>query len=164
MRQGDVMQFKAGKIVNYLATVILVVLLGVVVWKAGRLLRSGDEKRVDQFVSITAPALKEALDQRQRIVVLDVRPRAEYAASHIPDAKNIPQDELEVRAPNELNQDDRIVTYCRCQDDTRSDMARQLLNTLGFKNAIFLKGGIQQWEDQQYATSHSELRYPKQTT
>lgn len=158
------MQLKPGKIVNYLATVILVVLVGVVVWKIGRLVRSGDEKRIDQFVSITTPALKQALDQHQRVVVLDIRPRADYAASHIPAAKNIPADELEVRAPNELNQDDRIVTYCRCQDDTRSDMARQLLNTLGFKNAVFLKGGIQQWEDQQYATERSELRYPKQIT
>lgn len=64
----------------------------------------------DEFVFITAPALRELLDQKQHIIVVDVRPRAEYAASHIPAAKNIPYDELETRALNELDQNDRIVS------------------------------------------------------
>jgi len=143
------------KLVNTVTTVILVLLASVFVWKIEMLLRS-DAEPVDQLTSITALDLKEALDQQQQIVVLDVRPRAEYAAGHIPTAKNIPYDEIEMRAPNELGQDDRIVTYCRCQDDTRSDMARQVLTSLGFKSAVFLKGGIQNWEEQHYATSRSE--------
>ena len=156
---------KTRKLVNYVATIVLVLLVGVFVWKITRLLRSNGE-RVDELSFITAPALKQALDQHQGLIVLDVRPRAEYAAGHIPVAKNIPYDELEVRAPNELQQDVRIVTYCRCQDDTRSDMARQLLNSLGFKGAVFLKGGIGQWENEQYATARTELRSPatKQAT
>lgn len=146
------MPVPAQKLINTLATVVLVLLLAVFIWKVVALMRSTDEQS-DELAFITAPALKEVLDSQQRIVVLDVRPRADYAASHIPAAKNIPYDELETRALNELDQNERIVTYCRCQDDTRSDMARQLLTALGFKNAVFLKGGIQNWEDKQYATA-----------
>lgn len=146
------MRVPARKLINTLATVILVLLVGVLIWNLGRLIPGGDNPP-DEFVFITAPALKDVLDQHQSIVVLDVRSRADYTASHIPSAKNIPYDELETRAPNELDQNDRIVTYCRCQDDSRGDMARQLLTTLGFKNAVFLKGGIQNWEDLKYSTS-----------
>src|ERR1043165_2244799 len=132
------LQVKTGKLVNYVATFVLLVLVGVFVWKITRLLPSNEE-RVDELAFITAPALKQALDQHQNLVALDGQPRGEYAAGHIPAAKNIPYDELEVRAPNELQQDVRIVTYCRCQGDTRRDMARQGLNSLGFKGAVFLK-------------------------
>jgi rhodanese-related sulfurtransferase len=46
------------------------------------------------------------------VLLLDVRPAAEYAASHLPGATSIPVDELKKRI-KELPQDREIVAYCR---------------------------------------------------
>lgn len=52
------------------------------------------------------------LVKRREVIVLDVRPPAEYAAGHIPGAVNIPLDELAGRLAG-LPRDREIVAYCR---------------------------------------------------
>jgi rhodanese-related sulfurtransferase len=49
---------------------------------------------------------------RGEVVVLDVRPREEYRAGHIPGALSIPVEELESRL-GELPDDVEVVAYCR---------------------------------------------------
>ncbi|WP_019962028.1 metalloregulator ArsR/SmtB family transcription factor [Woodsholea maritima] len=46
------------------------------------------------------------------VIMLDVRPEAEYAEGHIPGAINIPLEELRARL-SELPRDQDIVAYCR---------------------------------------------------
>jgi rhodanese-related sulfurtransferase/DNA-binding transcriptional ArsR family regulator len=61
------------------------------------------------------PVTREELQQltrRRLVTVLDVRPREEYEAGHIPGALSIPVDELADRLA-ELPDDGRIVAYCR---------------------------------------------------
>ncbi|HKO99600.1 MAG TPA: rhodanese-like domain-containing protein [Pyrinomonadaceae bacterium] len=91
--------------------------------------------------------LKAALDQGKQLVILDVRDRAQFTNAHIPASKNIPLDELEVRGPNELRAADAIVTYCRCLNDEKSELARQTLSSLGFTKVKVLDGGIGRWEE-----------------
>ena len=58
---------------------------------------------------------REELMRRARsgeIVVLDVRPRHEYASGHIPDAVSVPVEELEQRLA-ELPADVEVAAYCR---------------------------------------------------
>ncbi|RZL78115.1 MAG: metalloregulator ArsR/SmtB family transcription factor [Rhodococcus sp. (in: high G+C Gram-positive bacteria)] len=58
---------------------------------------------------------KDQLLERARsgkVTVLDVRPREEYAAGHIPGAVSIPLDELADHLA-ELPEDQEIVAYCR---------------------------------------------------
>jgi rhodanese-related sulfurtransferase len=150
------------KYFSSLVTGLLVLLLVALAVKIGLLWTN--ESSADHEVFISAPALKERLDRQERIVVLDIRPRADYASGHIPSAKNIPYDELEVRGPNELNPEDRIVTYCRCADDSRSDMARLALTSAGFKDVVYLQGGIQRWEDEQYTTVQSKQPFSQTKT
>lgn len=47
-----------------------------------------------------------------RVVVLDVRPRSEFAAGHVPGAVSMPLDELEARL-EELPPHLEVVAYCR---------------------------------------------------
>ena len=87
---------------------------------------------------IDAQEAKKIALSGQKITILDVRNRQQYAGSHDKQSKNIPIDELEVRAPNELSTDDLIVTTCRCADATLSILARDRLVKNGFKKVAVL--------------------------
>ncbi|HEX8139150.1 MAG TPA: rhodanese-like domain-containing protein [Pyrinomonadaceae bacterium] len=89
--------------------------------------------------TIGAADLKRLLDSGQRVVLLDVRERSAYASSHIPGAKNIPVDELEARAINELPPSDLIVAYCHCANDSLSQLARKHLLAQGFQHVVVLR-------------------------
>jgi hypothetical protein len=85
--------------------------------------------------------------------VLDVRPRAQFASVHIRDAINIPQDELPVRASNELDAKSQIVIYClnngTCSKNelmtgTSSECLRAVLELreAGFKNVRLIAASL----------------------
>jgi rhodanese-related sulfurtransferase len=99
----------------------------------------------DPETSIEPVELKRALDGGKRIVVLDVSEREDYAQEHIVGARNIPFDELDVRAGNELSDSDLIVIYCKCADDESSKMASESLRRQSFRQAVVLNGGLDAW-------------------
>lgn len=79
------------------------------------------------------------------IVVLDVRPAAEYAAGHIAGALSIPIDELPKRV-KELPKSKRVIAYCRGPYCVFADDAVRLLNRRGF-DAARLSDGFPEWQD-----------------
>jgi rhodanese-related sulfurtransferase len=78
------------------------------------------------------------------VVLLDVRPVAEYTIGHLPDALSIPVTELEDRLP-ELPLDKEIVAYCRGPYCVFADEAVALLRTNGY-NARRLEQGLPDWQ------------------
>jgi rhodanese-related sulfurtransferase len=77
------------------------------------------------------------------VLVLDVRPREEYAAGHIPGAVSIPLGELESRLAS-LAPDAEIVAYCRGPYCVLAPQALELLRRHGF-NARRLHDGLPEW-------------------
>ncbi|XVV06014.1 ArsR/SmtB family transcription factor [Actinosynnema sp. CA-248983] len=75
--------------------------------------------------------------------VIDVRPREEYAAGHIPGAVSIPVDELAERLA-ELPADQEIVAYCRGAYCVFSHEAVRLLTAHG-RTARRLADGMLEW-------------------
>lgn len=75
------------------------------------------------------------------VTVLDVRPKEEYTAGHIPGAISIPLKELQLRL-SDLPRDQEIVAYCRGPYCVLSIQAVEILRARGF-NAIRLEEGIQ---------------------
>ena len=65
----------------------------------------------DDVEAISRQDLAERL-VRGDVVVIDVRPRTEFAAGHIEGARSIPLDELE-RHLAELPSDTEVIAYCR---------------------------------------------------
>lgn len=75
------------------------------------------------------------------VTILDVRPRVEYNAGHIPGALSIPLKELQLGLAD-LPRDQDIVAYCRGPYCVLSIQAVEMLRSRGFK-AIRLEEGIQ---------------------
>ena len=76
------------------------------------------ERLINTFLTVRdslepIPA-KELLERVRKglVTVLDVRPREEFEAGHIPNAVNVPLEELEQNL-NEFSPDQEVVAYCR---------------------------------------------------
>lgn len=78
------------------------------------------------------------------VVVLDVRPRDEYEIGHIPGARSVPLEELELRL-SELPRDKDIVAYCRGPYCVLAIQAVERLRGHGF-HATRLEDGVTDWK------------------
>ena len=77
------------------------------------------------------------------VVVLDVRPEAEYRAGHLADAVSLPAAEL-TRRLRELPKDRDVVAYCRGPYCVYADDAVRTLRRRGFR-AARLEDGYPEW-------------------
>jgi rhodanese-related sulfurtransferase/DNA-binding transcriptional ArsR family regulator len=92
------------------------------------------------------PVTRDQLTQLAKqgtVTILDVRPRAEYNAGHIPGAVSIPLDELADRLA-ELPDDGQIIAYCRGAYCVLAHDALRLLAAHG-RTANRLAEGMLEW-------------------
>jgi DNA-binding transcriptional ArsR family regulator len=89
---------------------------------------------------------EELLEQARRgdIIVIDVRPQAEYEVAHLPFARSMPVAEIEKRLL-ELSTDKEIVAYCRGPFCLLSDEAVALLGAKGYRARKILDG-VSEWQ------------------
>jgi rhodanese-related sulfurtransferase/predicted transcriptional regulator len=97
----------------------------------------------DEVELLTARELAERLEEG-KVVVLDVRPEAEYRAGHIATAISAPLDELDSVAP-ELPKRRQVVAYCRGPYCVYADEAVRLLQARGLR-ARRLDVGFPEWQ------------------
>lgn len=100
----------------------------------------GDRSRLEQ---IDRDELAERIATGE-VVVVDVRPRAEYAAGHIAGARSIPIAEL-ADDLGSLPPDVEVVAYCRGSFCVYADDAVRLLRRRGRK-ARRLEDGFPEWQ------------------
>jgi rhodanese-related sulfurtransferase len=82
---------------------------------------------------------------RQDALMLDVREQAEYAQSHILNARALPLSQLEARIGDiEKFKDKPLIVYCAT--DNRSTTAVATLKKRGFTNVFSLSGGFAAWQ------------------
>lgn len=90
---------------------------------------------------------RETLLQRAKrgdVLVIDVRPQAEYDKAHLPFARSMPVQEITSRLA-ELPRDKDIVAYCRGPFCLFSEEAYQLLSQKGFRVSKLLDG-VSEWQ------------------
>lgn len=80
--------------------------------------------------------------ENEGALLLDVRTAAEFAAGHLPKAKNIPVGELEAKLAEIGSKDRAIVVYC--QSGSRSAVAQSILRRAGFQRIANL-GAMARW-------------------
>lgn len=93
------------------------------------------------MATITPQQLKQKLDSRERIVLLDVREPFEYDGWHIPGAVNIPMSHFMRGAP-ELPRESEIIAICA--HGQRSAAVSGILSRDGYRT-FNMEGGMVEW-------------------
>ena len=83
----------------------------------------------------------------ENALVLDIRKRDEFSDGHLPDAVNIPYENLETRK-DELEKHKERPIIVVCKTGTTAGTAGTLLTKAGFSEVYRLSGGILDWQAQ----------------
>ena len=89
--------------------------------------------------------LKTALDNGERVVLVDARSPQAYAAEHIPGAVNIPHRTMNEASTAQLDRSALVVTYCDGIGCNASTKGALNMTRLGFK-VKELMGGLDWWK------------------
>ena len=96
-------------------------------------------------MKIIPPAgLQKVLAENPNASVLDVRTPVEFAEVHVPQARNIPLDELKTGAL-QLPKDQPV--YLLCRSGQRATKAAEKFARDGYEHAIVVEGGTLAWID-----------------
>ena len=100
--------------------------------------------QTNTYRQITIDEAVTMMAQETGYIILDVRRPDEYAAGHIPNAINVPNETIGTAEIPELpNKDQLIMVYCR--SGRRSKEASEKLVKLGYTNIVEF-GGILDWK------------------
>lgn len=94
---------------------------------------------------ITRDELVAFMNSSQKIQIVDVLDPEIYARQHIKGAISIPLLELQVKAPQLLDKNAIIITYCGSFECPMSTNAAKILLSLGFPNVLDYKGGLKDY-------------------
>ena len=97
---------------------------------------------------IDAPTLKELMEE-DRALLIDVRGKNEFAAEHIPGAKLMPFSHFH---PEKISNEARRKIVLQCKSDICSPNITDKMFASGFRDIIFLKGGLAAWKSAGYTT------------
>lgn len=103
---------------------------------------------------MTAEELSEGKSQ---YLIVDVRTAQEYAEGHIPDAINVPHDQI-VSGDTRLKDGKgrQVVVYCR--SGRRSALAAEQLEKMGFNAVRTLKGDMPGWIEKGLPVERGDAR------
>ena len=143
-----------------------------IVGELWRIMRQAAQEHVAGLEQLTADYLgdrsklhtitRDDLRTRLRdgdVVVLDVRPPAEYAAGHIRGALSIPIADLKSRL-RDIPDGAEVVAYCRGPYCVYADEAVRALTKKGIR-AVRLEDGFPEWADARLPIARGDSTVPK---
>jgi rhodanese-related sulfurtransferase len=107
---------------------------------------------------ITVEELKVKMDQREDMVIVDLRHALDFEADPetIPGAFRI--DAGELREKNDkLPRDRQIILYCTCPNEATSAQLAILLRKQGIQQIRPLQGGLDAWREKGYPVHNATL-------
>ena len=114
---------------------------------------AGAGNQTDSYRQISMDEAVAMMEQESGYIILDVRTPEEFAEKHIPNAINIPNENIGTDEISALpDKDQLIMVYCR--SGRRSKEASAKLAKLGYTNIVEF-GGIIDWKGE---TVRGELR------
>lgn len=106
-------------------------------------LLSEAKRRVEE---VDVPSAADMVEQRGDSRLLDVREKSEWDEGHIPGASHVPRGYLELRIENAVP-DKTTPLLLYCAGGTRSLLAAQTLQEMGYSDVRSLRGGFTAWKD-----------------
>ncbi len=100
----------------------------------------------ERFVSVDQ--LKQALDEKRRVIIVDARPPSDWMRVHITGAVSIPYHDLK-RLAEVPNDGTWVVAYCACPHHLSGDVVDALRKS-GVRHAVVLDEGILEWHRRGY--------------
>ena len=97
--------------------------------------------------------LKQLMDEKRELLLLDCREQYEWDEVHIPSAKHIPIGEMQLRLDELANYKNKKVVV-QCRSGQRSQTIVHLLLANGFVDVSNLAGGILEWIDCGHPVTH----------
>jgi rhodanese-related sulfurtransferase len=113
----------------------------------------GNVRTSDQLVKEAKASIKEVsvddvkkmIDNKEKIIILDVRDKEEFETGYIPGAINLSRGMLEFKISTLIpDKNATIIVYCGI--DLRGPLATKTLNEFGYKNAVNINGGLKAWK------------------
>ncbi len=114
---------------------------------------AGPARTSDQMVKeakasiseVSVGDVKKMIDNKDKIVILDVRDKDEFETGYIPGAINLSRGMLEFKINTVIpDRNAKIVVYCGV--DLRGPLATRTLNEMGYRNAVNINGGLKAWK------------------
>lgn len=95
------------------------------------------------YRQISMEEAAKLMEQETDYLLLDVRTAEEFQQGHIPEAMNLPNEDIGTQQLTQLPQKDQLLlVYCR--SGNRSKQAAKKLVNLGYTNVVEI-GGIMDW-------------------
>ena len=100
--------------------------------------------------------LEMLIENREPLDLIDIRPKDEFRAVHIPGARSVPFAQL--ARPKGFRRFRRTIesVYVISDDRAKASLATGILRACGYMNAIVVEGGMKAWASQGLPTSKAE--------
>lgn len=99
------------------------------------------KNREEKSLFISCEDTKDLINNKNAQFI-DVRTPGEFMSSQLPNAVNIPLQELESKAESSIDRTRPIIVFCR--SGSRSEMAKQMLMALGYTE-VYNMGSYTSW-------------------
>jgi rhodanese-related sulfurtransferase len=99
--------------------------------------------------SIRARELKDMMERRDDLQVINVLERDAFEKEHVPGSTNVPlsRDDFARAVEQQVGaQDGTVVVYCSSKECTASPKAARKLTEAGFSDVIHFAGGMAEWK------------------
>jgi len=100
--------------------------------------------------SITAEEVKQALDTKADVTIVDVRTPDEYRKGHLEGSLLLPVDTVSEKAASVLK-DKKETLYVYCLSGSRSIQAADILLKLGYTRVFNMTSGLLAWRAKGYS-------------
>jgi len=93
--------------------------------------------------------VKEAIEEKEPLIFLDVRTLEEYAKGHIANSIHVPVDDISKKITSAIpEKNKKVVVYCL--SGSRSMFAVQEMMKMGYTQVFTLTSGLLGWRAQQH--------------
>jgi rhodanese-related sulfurtransferase len=133
---------------KFAAVIIALCFVACAAQNYGGAVKTSDQMLKDAKTSIKEISIddvKKMIDNKETIVILDVRDKDEFETGYIPGAINLSRGMLEFKI-NTVVPDKNATIIVYCGIDLRGPLATKTLNEMGYKNAVNIKGGLKDWK------------------